>query len=85
VDGGKARIILTVLVTPSEGMDNQPMLDLLWHSRFRWQLPLEQVTGDTKDGTIENIVGIEDAGLHAYVPLPDFDHRTPFYAKQRHL
>src|SRR5260370_16881092 len=30
VDGGKARIILQVLVTPSEVMDNQPMLDLLW-------------------------------------------------------
>lgn len=29
VDGGKARIILQVLVTPSEVMDNQPMLDLL--------------------------------------------------------
>ncbi|MDQ5852536.1 MAG: transposase, partial [Chloroflexota bacterium] len=39
VDGGKARIILRVLVTPSEVMDNQPMLDLLWHSRFRL-LPL---------------------------------------------
>jgi hypothetical protein len=29
VDGGKARIILTALVTPSEVLDNQPMLDLL--------------------------------------------------------
>ena len=28
VDGGKARIILHALVTPSEVMDNQPMLDL---------------------------------------------------------
>jgi hypothetical protein len=27
VDGGKARIILTALVTPSEVLDNQPMLD----------------------------------------------------------
>jgi transposase len=35
VDGGKARIILGVLVTPSEVMDNQPMLDLLWHVCFR--------------------------------------------------
>ncbi len=83
VDGGKARIILTVLVTPSEVMDNQPMQDLLWHSRFRWKLPLEQVTGDTRYGTAENIVAIEDAGLRAYIPLPDFEHRTPFYGKQR--
>src|SRR3712207_5826065 len=81
VDGGKARIILNVLVTPSEVMDNQPMLDLLWHCRFRWQLPLAQVTGDTRYGTAENIVAIENAGIHAYVPLPDFDGRTPFFGK----
>jgi len=35
VDGGKSRIILQALVTPSEVMDNQPMLDLLWRVRFR--------------------------------------------------
>jgi hypothetical protein len=29
VDGGKARIILGVLVTPSEVTENRPMLDLL--------------------------------------------------------
>src|SRR3712207_6458657 len=81
VDGGKARIILSVLVTPSEVMDNQPMLDLLWHSRFRWRLPLEQVTGDTRYGTSENIGAIEQAGIRAYVPLPDFDKRTPFFGK----
>jgi transposase len=83
VDGGKARIILSVLVTPSEVMDNQPMLDLLWRSCFRWKLPLEQVTGDTRYGTTENIVAIEEAGLRAYLPLPDFEQRTPFYGKQR--
>jgi hypothetical protein len=82
VDGGKARIILNVLVTPSDVMDNQPMLDLLWQCRFRWQLPLAQVTGDTRYGTTENIVAIEEAGLRAYIPLPDFEQRTPFYGKQ---
>jgi transposase len=81
VDGGKARIILTALVTPAEVMDNQPMQDLLWHSRFRWQLPLDHVTGDTKYGTVENIVAIENAGIHAYVPLPDFDKRTAVFGK----
>jgi transposase len=83
VDGGKARIILTALVTPSEVMDNQPMLDLLWHCRFRWHLELEQVTGDTKYGTVQNIVAIEDAGLRAYIPLADLDKRSPFFGKQR--
>ncbi len=64
-------------------MDNQPMQDLLWHSLFRWQLPLEQVTGDTRYGTADNIVAIEDAGLRAYIPLTDFDKRSPLYGKQR--
>jgi transposase len=46
-DGGRARIILNVLVTPGEVMENQPMLDLLWHTCFRWQLRPDQVTADT--------------------------------------
>jgi hypothetical protein len=78
VDGGKARIILAALVTPSEVMENQPMLDLLWRARFRWHLALEQVTGDTTYGTVENIVALEDAGIRAYA-LPDFEKRTPFF------
>jgi hypothetical protein len=36
VDGGKARVILNVLVTPAQVMDNQPMLELLFRTRFRW-------------------------------------------------
>ncbi|MFL5664264.1 MAG: transposase [Ktedonobacteraceae bacterium] len=35
--------------------------------------------GDTTYGTIENIKAIEDAHIRAYVPLPDWDHRTPYY------
>ena len=69
VDGGKQRMILSVLVTPAEVMENQPMLDLLWHARFRWRLRPRQVTGDTKYGTLENIKAIEDAGMRAYIPL----------------
>ncbi len=79
VDGGKRRIILAVLVTPAEVMDNQPMLDLLWRVRFRWHLRPRQVTGDTKYGTLENIKAIEDAGIRAYVPLPDWEHQTSYY------
>ena len=83
VDGGKARIIVEVLVTPADVMENQPFLDLLWRTRARWHLPLRQVTGDTTYGTIENIVAVEDQGIRAYVPLPDFDGRTPYYGKSR--
>ena len=60
VDGGKARIVLAALVTPAEVQENQPMLDLLWRVRFRWKLHPRHVTGDTKYGTAENVVAIED-------------------------
>src|SRR5262249_48231413 len=83
VDGGKARIILGMLVTPSEVMDNQPMLDLLWRVCFRWHLQPKQVTGDTKYGTTENVTAIEAAGIRAYIPLPDWDARSPLFGKQR--
>ena len=79
VDGGRARIILQVLVTPSEVMDNQPMLDLIFRTRFRWKLHPRHVTGDTKYGTIENIKALEDAGIRAYVPLPDWEHQRPYF------
>jgi hypothetical protein len=80
VDGGKARIILTMLVTPSEVMDNQPMLDLLWHSRFRWHLRPRQVTGDRKYGTDECLIEVEQQGVRAYIPSPDMDHRSGFFS-----
>jgi transposase len=83
VDGGRARIVLAALVTPAEVRENLPALDLLWRVCFRWKLRPRQVTGDTTYGTTENIVAIEDAGIRAYVPLPDFDHRTPFFGRDR--
>jgi hypothetical protein len=82
VDGGKARIIMAVLVTPSEVMENQPMLDLVFRTRFRWKLWPRQATGDTTYGTVDNIAALEHEHIHAYVPLPDFDQRTPFYGQR---
>jgi transposase len=81
VDGGKRRIILAALVTPADVMENQPMLDLLWRVRFRRKFLPRQATGDTTYGTVENIVALEDAGIRAYVPLPDMNHRRPFYGQ----
>jgi hypothetical protein len=63
-------------------MENQPMLDLLWRIRFRRKLHPRQATGDTTYGTVENIVALEDAGIRAYVPLPDMNHRRPFYGQE---
>jgi transposase len=79
VDGGKARIIHTVLVTPSEVMDNLPMLDLLGHTRFRRNVQPHQVTGDKQFGTEDNLVAIEAQGIRAYIPQPDLSHRTAFF------
>src|SRR6266704_3569485 len=80
VDGGKARIIVGVLVAPSEVSENKPMLDLLLRARFRWKLWPRQATGDSKYGTEESIVAIESQHIHAYIPLPDMDHRTEFFS-----
>jgi IS5 family transposase len=82
VDGGKARIILTTLVTPAEVQDNQPAIDLLWQTRFRWKLHPRQVVGDSKYGTIENIVAIEDQRVCAYVPLSKVGQRADIFAEQ---
>jgi transposase len=79
VDGGKARIILSAFVTPADVMENTPMLDLLRRVRFRWKLHPRRAIGDTTYGTVENIRALEDAGIRAYVPLPDMDSRTPYY------
>jgi len=82
VDGGKARIILTALVTPAEVQDNQPAIDLLWRARFRWKLQPRQVTGDTKYGTVENIVAIEDQRMRAYVPLSKAGQHASVFGEQ---
>jgi transposase len=79
VDGGKARIVLTVLVTPAEVQDNQPALDLLWRTRFRWKLRPRQVTADTKYGTIENIAAIEAEHIRAYFPLSEVGQRSGLF------
>ncbi len=83
VDGGKRRIILGVLVTPGEVMENQPMLDLAWHVRFRWKLHPRQVTGDTKYGTEENIQGVEDMGIRAYMPVPDWEQNSAYFGASK--
>jgi hypothetical protein len=85
VDGGKRRIILAALVTPADVMENQPMLDLLWRVRFRCKVHPRQATGGTTYGTVENIVALEDAGIRAYVPLPDMNHRRPFYGQDEFM
>jgi hypothetical protein len=80
IDGGKRRIILAVLVTPGEVMDNHPMQDLLWHTCFRWHLRPKQVTADSLYGTGENLKAIEEAHIRAYIPIAERgQHNMGYY------
>jgi transposase len=81
VDGGKARVILDVLVTPAEVTENLPMVELLFKNRFRWRLRLRSVTGDGAYGTKGNIAAIEKAGIRAYTALPDHEKRTSLFGR----
>jgi hypothetical protein len=79
VDGGKARIILSALVTPASIMDNTPMLDMVHWTCTKWKLNPKTVTGDAKYGTAPNIAGLERAGMKAFVPIPDLSKRSKYY------
>jgi transposase len=82
VDGGKARIILAALVTPADVMENVPMQDLLWRARFRWHLHPKRAIGDATYGTVDNIRALEEAGLHAYVPISAVGKRAGFFGPE---
>jgi transposase len=71
VDGGKARIILSALVTPAPITDNTPLLDLVDWVCSRWRIEPKIAAGDTKYGTVPNIVGLEERGTKAYLPTYD--------------
>ena len=82
IDGGKSRIILSVLVTPGEVTENRPMLDLLWRTAFRWKLRPHHVTGDGMYGTVENIAAVEESGIRAYLGLHEAGGRgSDFFPK----
>lgn len=82
VDGGKARVVLNVLVTGAEVTENLPMQEMLFRSTFRWRLRPRSVTGDAAYGTRENIAAIEKAGIRAYVALPEQGKRTSLFTKE---
>jgi hypothetical protein len=82
VDGGKARIILGVLVTAADVMENMPFLAMVWRAWFRFQLHPRSVAGDTTYGTVEIIRALEDAGIRAVVPITDWDKRTSLFGRE---
>lgn len=79
IDGGNARIVLNALVTPADVMENTPMLPLLRRAMFRWRVKPQRVIGDTTYRTTDNIREPEASGIRAYVPLPDWEQRSPYF------
>jgi transposase len=79
VDGGKARVVLNVLVRGAEVTENLPMQEMLFRSTFRWGLRPRSVTGDAAYSTRENITAIEKASIHAYTALPEQGKRTSLF------
>jgi transposase len=79
VDGGRARIILGALVTPADVQDNQAMLDLLDRARFRYHLRVRRVIGDSKYATGENLRGLAERGIRAFMPVVDYERSSPFF------
>lgn len=83
VDGGKARIIVGVLVTAADVRENMPFLDMLWRACFRWKLRPYSATGDTTYGTVEIIRALEDAGIRAYVPVTDWEKKSKLFGRSQ--
>jgi hypothetical protein len=81
VDGGKTRVVLDALVAPAEVTENRPVLDLLWHTCFRWKIRPHHVTADGKYGTLENIAALEEAGVRAYVALHESGSKPGSFPK----
>ncbi len=84
VDGGKARVILHALVTPgdvseSDVSESQVLLDQLRRTLFRRKLRPKRLIADAKYATGENIRALEEQGIRAYLPLPEWDKSSPYY------
>jgi transposase len=79
VDGGKARVILHCLVTPGDVAENQVLLAQLRRTLFRRKLRPARLVADAKYATGENIRALEEQGIRAYVPLPEWDKSSPYY------
>ena len=79
VDGGKARIILHCLVTPGDVAENHVLLDQFRRTLFRRKLRPERLVADAKYATGENIRALEEQGIRAYMPLPEWDKSSPYY------
>ena len=70
---------MRALVTPASIMDNILMLDLTNWVCERWKIKPRIAVGDSIYGTVKNMTRLEQAGIKAYVPIPDLYKRNDFY------
>lgn len=80
VDGGRNRIILGALVTPTNIQDNYPMLDFIRWLRFRWQVNPTIAVGDSKYGTTDNIVALFQEQILPFTPRANYRSSDKFYS-----
>src|SRR5581483_9183255 len=62
---------------------NQPFLDQLRRVVFRWQLRPKRVIADTTYATVDNVQALEEEGIQAFMPLPDWEKSSPFYRSSK--
>jgi transposase len=79
VDGGKNRIILGALVTPANIQDNYPMLDFIRWLHFRWQIKPSVAVGDSKYGTVDNIVALFAENILPFMPRANYRSSDKLY------
>jgi IS5 family transposase len=80
-DGGTARSILHAFVTPGDVAEHTVLLDHLYRTMFRRTLHPRRVIADATDATTSNIRTLEDAGIRAFVPLPEWDTSSTRYKR----
>jgi transposase len=81
IDGGRARIILHAFVTPGDVAENMVLLDQLRRTMFRRKLRPERIIADSKYATTTNIRTLEEEGMRAYVPLPEWDKSSSHFKR----
>jgi transposase len=81
VDGGQARIILHALVTPGDVTETNVVVDQLHRVVFRRKVHPQRLIADAKYASTANIRALEDEGIRAYVPLPEWDTSSELFGR----
>jgi hypothetical protein len=77
VDGGKARVSRHALVTPGDVSEGRVLLDHRRRPRFRRTRRPKRPIADATDATGATIRALEEQGIRAYMPLPEWDTSSP--------